>query len=117
MSNSRIPCHPLHTLCLLSSAVLCYLPPSLLPSPGVQPCLGTNPLTWGIPTSDDFPFVLDCATSINQRGKIEKYARLGHDTPKVGAVHGSNISHSLTHSLTHCRMLVHCMTFVSDMYV
>jgi hypothetical protein len=36
-----------------------------------------------MPTSDDFPFVLDCATSINQRGKIEKYARLGHDTPKV----------------------------------
>lgn len=49
----------------------------------MQPCLGTNPLTWGIPTNDAFPFVLDCATSINQRGKIEKYARLGHDTPKV----------------------------------
>lgn len=56
--------------------------PSIAPTFGVAPCLGTNPLTFGIPSADEFPFVLDCATSINQRGKIEKYARLGRDTPK-----------------------------------
>lgn len=56
--------------------------PSIAPTYGVQPCLGTNPLTFGIPTNDEFPFVIDCATSINQRGKIEKYERLGQDTPK-----------------------------------
>jgi len=43
--------------------------------------LGTNPLTLGIPTDEEFPFVLDCATSIVQRGKIEYYARVGKDTP------------------------------------
>lgn len=56
--------------------------PSIAPTFGVEPCLGTNPLTFGIPSSDPFPFVIDCATSINQRGKIEKYERLGKDTPK-----------------------------------
>jgi LDH2 family malate/lactate/ureidoglycolate dehydrogenase len=43
--------------------------------------LGTNPLTFGLPTDEDFPFTLDCATSISQRGKIEYYARNGKDTP------------------------------------
>ena len=38
-------------------------------------------MTWGIPSDDAFPFVLDCATSINQRGKIEKYEREGLPTP------------------------------------
>ena len=56
--------------------------PSIAPTFGVEPCLGTNPLTFGFPTDESFPFVIDCATSINQRGKIEKYERLGMDTPK-----------------------------------
>ena len=59
--------------------------PSIAPTFGVQPMLGTNPLCFGIPTNDDFPFIIDCATSINQRGKIEKYAREGKQTPK-GAI-------------------------------
>jgi LDH2 family malate/lactate/ureidoglycolate dehydrogenase len=41
--------------------------PSIAPTFGVEPCLGTNPLTFGIPTDEEFPFVIDCATSINQR--------------------------------------------------
>jgi LDH2 family malate/lactate/ureidoglycolate dehydrogenase len=56
--------------------------PSIAPTFGVEPCLGTNPLCFGVPTDEEFPFVIDCATSINQRGKIEKYERLGHPTPK-----------------------------------
>jgi LDH2 family malate/lactate/ureidoglycolate dehydrogenase len=44
--------------------------------------LGTNPLTFGMPTDEDFPFLLDCATSVTQRGKIELYARQGKDVPK-----------------------------------
>jgi LDH2 family malate/lactate/ureidoglycolate dehydrogenase len=44
--------------------------------------LGTNPLTIAFPTDEAFPFVLDCATSIMQRGKIEYYARIGKDTPE-----------------------------------
>jgi LDH2 family malate/lactate/ureidoglycolate dehydrogenase len=56
--------------------------PSIAPTWGVEPMLGTDPLCFGIPSDDEFPFVIDCATSINQRGKIEKYAREGVDTPK-----------------------------------
>lgn len=55
--------------------------PSIAPTFGVENMLGTNPLTFAIPTNEDFPFVLDCATSITQRGKIEYYARSGKDTP------------------------------------
>ena len=55
--------------------------PSIAPTFGVENMLGTNPLTFGIPTDEAFPFVLDCATSIVQRGKIEYYARVGKDTP------------------------------------
>ncbi|MCR5083042.1 MAG: Ldh family oxidoreductase [Parasporobacterium sp.] len=55
--------------------------PSIAPTFGVENMLGTNPLTVGFPTDEDFPFVIDCATSITQRGKIEYYARSGKDTP------------------------------------
>jgi len=55
--------------------------PSIAPTFGVENMLGTNPLTIGLPTDEDFPFILDCATSISQRGKIEYYARNGMDTP------------------------------------
>ena len=55
--------------------------PSIAPTFGVENMLGTNPLTVGFPTDEDFPFMLDCATSITQRGKIEYFARSGQDTP------------------------------------
>ncbi len=56
--------------------------PSIAPTFGVENMLGTNPLTFGMPTDEPFPFMLDCATSITQNGKIEYYARIGHDTPE-----------------------------------
>lgn len=48
-------------------------------------------MCFGIPTDEGFPFVIDCATSVNQRGKIERYAREGKDTPRgmVVDVHGN----------------------------
>lgn len=55
--------------------------PSIAPTYGVENMLGTNPLTIGFPTDEEFPFILDCATSITQRGKIEYYARMGKETP------------------------------------
>ncbi|MGA1978352.1 MAG: Ldh family oxidoreductase [Bacteroidales bacterium] len=55
--------------------------PSIAPTFGVENVLGTNPLTFGIPTDEPFPFLLDCATSITQRGKIELYAREGKMLP------------------------------------
>ncbi len=55
--------------------------PSIAPTFGVENMLGTNPLTFGIPTDEEFPFLLDCATSISQRGKIEVYDRQGREVP------------------------------------
>ena len=55
--------------------------PSIAPTFGVENMLGTNPLTFGLPTDEEFPFMLDCATSITQRGKIEYFAREGKETP------------------------------------
>ncbi|MDR2922298.1 MAG: Ldh family oxidoreductase, partial [Treponema sp.] len=55
--------------------------PSIAPTFGIENMLGTNPLTVGIPTDEDFPFMLDCATSVTQRGKIEHYDRIGKTMP------------------------------------
>jgi LDH2 family malate/lactate/ureidoglycolate dehydrogenase len=55
--------------------------PSIAPTFGVENMLGTNPMTFGMPTDEEFPFLLDCATSITQRGKIELYARQGKKMP------------------------------------
>jgi LDH2 family malate/lactate/ureidoglycolate dehydrogenase len=43
--------------------------------------MGTNPLTFTMPTDEDFPFNFDCATSTIQNGKIEFYERSGKPTP------------------------------------
>jgi L-2-hydroxycarboxylate dehydrogenase (NAD+) len=51
--------------------------PAIAPTWSVEPMLGTNPLTIGVPTDWDFPWIADHATSITQRGKVETYARLG----------------------------------------
>lgn len=63
--------------------------PSIAPTFGVENMLGTNPLTFGLPTDEEFPFVLDCATSITQRGKIEFFSKVGKDTP-LGMVIGND---------------------------
>lgn len=56
--------------------------PSVAPTFGVEPMMGTNPLTFTMPTDEEFPFNFDCATSIIQNGKIEFYERQGKDTPE-----------------------------------
>jgi len=55
--------------------------PSIAPTHGVENMLGTNPLVFGFPTDEGFPFTNDYATSIIQRGKIEQYEREGKDCP------------------------------------
>ncbi|MBL7016568.1 MAG: Ldh family oxidoreductase [Kiritimatiellales bacterium] len=55
--------------------------PSIAPTHGVENMLGTNPLVFGMPTDEGFPFTNDYATSILQRGKIEQYAREGKECP------------------------------------
>jgi len=56
--------------------------PSIAPTFGIDNMLGTNPLTFGIPSDEDFPFMLDCATSVSQRGKIEHYERINKEMPE-----------------------------------
>jgi len=63
--------------------------PSIAPTFGVENMMGTNPLTFSLPTDEEFPFCLDCATSIVQRGRIEYYAREGKPTP-AGTVISEN---------------------------
>ena len=53
--------------------------PSVAPTFGVQPKLGTNPIAFGAPSDEPFPFLFDAATSTTQRGKIEVYNRLEKD--------------------------------------
>lgn len=55
--------------------------PSIAPTHGVENMLGTNPLVFGMPTDEEFPFTNDYATSIIQRGKIEQYDREGTECP------------------------------------
>jgi LDH2 family malate/lactate/ureidoglycolate dehydrogenase len=49
--------------------------PSIAPTFGVQPMLGTNPIAFGAPTDEECPFLFDAATSIIQRGKVEVLSR------------------------------------------
>ncbi|MFX0040182.1 MAG: Ldh family oxidoreductase [Promethearchaeota archaeon] len=63
--------------------------PAVPPTFGIEPMLGTNPLTYGAPTDEDFPFLIDCATSIIQRGKVEVYNRLHKPLPE-GLIISSN---------------------------
>ncbi|MGN0458678.1 MAG: Ldh family oxidoreductase [Eubacterium sp.] len=62
--------------------------PSVAPTFGVEGMFGTNPLTMGIPSDEKFDFVLDCATSITQNGKIEYYERIGEEV-HPGTIIGS----------------------------
>jgi len=55
--------------------------PAVPPTFGVEPMLGTNPLTYGAPTDEEFPFLMDAATSIIQRGKVEVYDRIHKPLP------------------------------------
>jgi len=56
--------------------------PSIAPTFGVQPMLGTNPIAFGAPTGEGWPVLFDAATSITQRGKIEVLERAGEATPE-----------------------------------
>jgi LDH2 family malate/lactate/ureidoglycolate dehydrogenase len=49
--------------------------PSIAPTFGTAPMLGTNPIAFAAPSDMPFAFCFDGATSITQRGKIEVLAR------------------------------------------
>lgn len=60
--------------------------PSIAPLFGVEPMLGTNPITFAAPTDLPYPFIYDAATSITQRGKIEVLNRANKPTPEGWAI-------------------------------
>ena len=73
--------------------------PSTAPTFGVENMLGTNPLTFGMPSDEAFPFVLDCATSIAQRGKIEFYDRAEKEIPPGWVIGEDGKTRTDTHQI------------------
>ena len=73
--------------------------PSIAPTFGVENMLGTNPLTFGMPSDEKFPFVLDCATSITQRGKIEFYDRVEKEIPPGWVIGEDGKTRTDTHQI------------------
>jgi L-2-hydroxycarboxylate dehydrogenase (NAD+) len=73
--------------------------PAIAPTFGVENMLGTNPLTFGMPSDEEFPFVLDCATSIAQRGKIELYDRAEKQIPPGWVIGEDGKTRTDTHQI------------------
>ena len=49
--------------------------PAVAPYDGIEPKMGTNPYAIAFPSDEPYPFSIDCATSIWQRGNLEVMAR------------------------------------------
>ena len=60
--------------------------PEVAPTFGVQPLLGTNPIAFGAPTDEDFPYLFDGATSVCAQGKFEVAARSNQPVPEGRAI-------------------------------
>lgn len=60
----------------------------VVPFMGKHPTLGTNPHSWGFPTTDaiGFPVVVDWATSVIAMGRVQQFAREGQALPAGAAV-------------------------------
>ena len=60
----------------------------VVPFMGKFPTLGTNPHSWGFPTTDaiGFPLVIDWATSVVAMGRVQQFQREGTQLPPDAAV-------------------------------
>lgn len=60
----------------------------VVPFGGKAPTLGTNPHTWGFPTTEavGFPIVIDWATSVVAMGRVQQLKREGKPLPPLAAV-------------------------------
>ncbi len=60
----------------------------VVPFMGKYPTLGTNPHSWGFPTTDavGFPIVIDWATSVIAMGRVQQFQREGVALPPNAAV-------------------------------
>lgn len=60
--------------------------PLVVPTYGREPITGTNPIAVAVPAGEELPWVLDMATSVVPRGKLEVYARKEQPIPLGWAV-------------------------------
>lgn len=60
--------------------------PLVVPTNGVEMVLGTNPIAFGAPARRHPPFLLDMATSVVPRGKLEVYDRRQEQMPEGWAL-------------------------------
>lgn len=60
--------------------------PLVVPTGGARPLLGTNPISFGAPSASHHAMLLDTATSVVPRGKLEVYDRNGRQMPPGWAV-------------------------------
>ena len=60
----------------------------VVPFQGKFPTLGTNPHSWGFPTTDaiGFPIVIDWATSVVSMGRVQQFIREGTQLPSGAGV-------------------------------
>ena len=60
----------------------------VVPFKGKTPTLGTNPHSWGFPTTDavGFPVVIDWATSVIAMGRVQQFQRENTPLPEGAAV-------------------------------
>ena len=60
----------------------------VVPFMGSEPTLGTNPHSWGFPTTEaiGFPVVIDWATSVIAMGRVQQLKREGQSLPPGAAV-------------------------------
>jgi LDH2 family malate/lactate/ureidoglycolate dehydrogenase len=66
--------------------------PSIAPTFGVRPMLGTNPIAVAAPTDEPFPYMFDAATAVVPRGKIEVAARANKPIPEGWVINHEGIS-------------------------
>ena len=73
--------------------------PAVAPTFSVENVLGTNALTFAMPSDEVFPFCLDCATSMVQRGRIELYDREEKEIPEGWIIDTEGKTRTDTHQI------------------
>lgn len=66
--------------------------PSIAPTFGVRPMLGTNPIAVAAPTDEPYPYMYDAATSVAPRGKIEIAKRANKPIPEGWVINQDGVS-------------------------
>ncbi|MDG2125098.1 MAG: Ldh family oxidoreductase [Verrucomicrobiales bacterium] len=74
----------------------------VVPFGGKFPTLGTNPHSWGFPTTDavGYPIVIDWATSTVAMGRVQQFMREGKELPPNAAVDAKGHPTQNPHSVT-----------------